>query len=240
MLTARQIKEVENIHSLMKSIGKVLVDQGFSSLGINVISEVSGVDKPFIYKRFGNFEGLLKAYIDKQDFWVRAFEEIEDLEIKDHRSIMKEVLKDLFNTMYKNEELQQILVWELGDSEGVTTKIAIERELFAKNLLNQTRSVLNDVGGDLNQIYALFISGIYYLVIHKDKSTFCEMDLNKKQESLSFIRTLNWLIDLIFDKLDELDEKKKIAKRALDKGIDVGTIAEITLLSEEAINELKK
>lgn len=238
MPTAREIKEVAHRRALLKSVGKILKDQGYANLGINQVAEEANVDKTFIYRKYKDFDGLLRAYIEKQDFWLRILEEIEDLKIEDQRSFMKEILAEQFAAVYKNEEFQQYLVWELGDKEGFTTKIAIERELMADKLLKQTSKGIENTGINLNMIYALFIAGIYYLILHRGKSTFCTIDITQEGDTQEFNRTIAWLVDVIFDKQEAVNKVEQIAIRAHKKGLSVDDIAEITELSPQKIKAL--
>lgn len=238
MPTAREIKEVAYRRALVKAVGKILKDQGFAKLGINQVAEEAKVDKTYIYRKYKDFNGLLQAYVEKQDFWLRTLEGIEDLEIEDHRSFMKQILKEQFEGIYKDEEFQQYLIWELGENDGFTTKIAIERELMAEKLLKQTAKAIEATGVNLNIIYALFIAGIYYMILRKGVSTFCGIEIMQEQEVTEFIRTLDWLIDIIFDKQEEASKMEQAAIRAHNKGLSIEDIAEITELSPQKIKEL--
>ncbi|MFV0269651.1 MAG: TetR/AcrR family transcriptional regulator [Draconibacterium sp.] len=224
--------------ALLKAVGKILKRQGHAGLGINVVAEEAGVDKTFIYRRYGSFEGLLKAYVEKQDFWFDILKKTQGVKIEDHRAFMKQMLTDQFHAIYKNPEFQQFLVWELGDKDNFTTGIAIEREELANDLIQQVEIALKPQGINLNIIYAVLIAGIYYLTIHKGKSTFCGIDITQKEDVQEFEQTLEWLIDVIFNTQECLSEKEQTALRAFQKGLSVDDIAYITQLSPEKILEL--
>lgn len=238
MATPREIREVTYRRALLKAVGKILKQGSYAKLGINTVSEEAKVDKTFIYRKYGDFTGLLNAYLEKKDFWLIKFDEIKKLQVDDHRVFMKEMLRSQFNEILSNEEFQQFLVWELGDKEGLTNKVAIERELLAEDLLEQTRLVLDDVGVNLNNIYALFIAGVYYLILHRDRSTFCKLDITEKQGVDDLLNTLDWLIDTIFDKKEALSKLEESIFRAHAKGLEVHEISHIFDLPEQKVCNL--
>ncbi len=238
MPSVREKKTVAHKMALHKAIGEILKVHSYSKLSINFVSETANVDKAFIYRHYGDFDGLLHAYVEKQDFWLQNLGKLTVEPISNHREYMKGLFMSQFKELYKNEEWQQFLVWELGDKEGFTTKVAIERELLAQGIFDQCRDVFREYRIDLNMIYAIFSAAIYYLILHKDKSTFCEFDFTREEDLAEFVKTLTWLIDLLFDKLETNNKLEDVAIKAYKKGMSVDDIAEITGLTKNKVNTL--
>ncbi len=238
MPSIREKKSIASKLNLIKTIGRVLKERGYSKLSINLISEESGVDKAFIYRHYKDFDGLLKAYISQQDYWLKSLSQLAEFKIENHREFMKGLIINQFKDLYNNEELQQFLVWELGDKEGFTTSVAIEREILAEPLYAQARDVFSRYNINTNMLYAILVSAVYYLILHKDKSTFGEFDFTEKQDVDEFLKTLNWLIDVVFDKLENDDKMESVAIKAHEKGMSVDDIVEITGLSKNKVNTL--
>jgi len=223
---------------LIDAVGTVLKNHGYSKLGINIVAQEAGVDKNVIYRNFKDFDTLLEEYVEKQDYWLRTMKELGKIGIENHREFMKQLLFEQFQSLYSNKELQQLLIWELGDKGNFTTSLAIKREIYSEGIIKQYQPLLDDFGVEFNSIAAIMIAGIYYLILHKDKSTFCETDINQKNERENFLNTVNWLIDLIFDKIDKVSQLEKVAINAYKEGIEIETIAKITTLSIEKIEKL--
>lgn len=225
---------------LIDAVGSVLKKYGFAKLGINLVAKKAKVDKNAIYRNFEGFDQLIAAYIEKQDFWFMAMKEHGSEKIEDPRAFMKYILADLFKLTYSDKEFQQLLLWELGDRENVTANFAIKREILAKGILDQYRSLLDDYGIKFNFIFAILISAIYFLVLHREKPTFCETNLTKEDEREDFIEVVDWLIDLVFDKIEAKNEAECIAFNALKEGIDPETVSKITGLSREKVLTLMR
>ena len=223
---------------LIDAVGEVLKKYGFAKLGINLVAQEARVDKNVIYRNYEEFDKLLKAYVEKQDFWFMALKEHGKEKIGDKRVFMKYLLAELFKVIYSNKEFQQLLIWELADKDDFTTDIAIKREVLSEGIFDQYRSLLDDYGIKFNSIAAILISSIYYLVLHREKSTFCETDLTKKSERDDFVKTIEWLTDLLFDKIEAASEAKRIAVNALEEGLSQETVAQITGLSLNTVKGL--
>ncbi len=225
---------------LVNAVGTTLKKYGFSKLGISLVAQEAKVDKTVIYRNYTDFDKLLEAYIEKQDYWLQALKEVGENKIDDKREFMKQVLIDQFNTIYASKELQQLLIWGLSDNKGYISTIALKREIMSEGINEQYGSLLDDYGLKFNYISALMIAGIYYIVLNKDQSTFCNTDINTKKDKQEFIAILEWLVDLVFDKMEKINEMEQVAIRAHKNGINNEVIAEITNLSIERISEIIK
>ncbi len=225
---------------LIDAVGKVLTKHGHSKLGIGIVSEIAKVDKTVIYRHFGEFKNLLSAYIDSQDYWLKTLGEYGKYEIIDHKYFLKKLLTEQFEFIYSNKEVQQLLIWELADKSPLTKSIPMKREAMSQGLLKQYNDFFKDSGVDFNSVSALIISGIYFAILHMDKSTFCNTNITKKADKEKFVEAINWLIDIIFDAKEARSEVEKIALRAINKGMDTELISEITNLPQEIIIALEK
>ncbi len=139
----------------------------------------------------------------KQDYWLLRLKEYGDSEAENKRTFTKTILTEELEGLYKSKELQKLLIWELSDEDDIVTSLVLKREIMAEKLLDKGKYILKGYGINFNLIQAILIAGIYYLVLHKDKSTFCDMDLNKKTDQDELSRSIEWLVDLIYDKAEK-------------------------------------
>lgn len=234
----RKTKAITAQMALMEGVARVLAKHGFHKLGINLVAEEAGVDKNVIYRYFDGFDSLLHIYVEKQDYWLNAIKKHGETKIENHREFMKAMMVEQFDTQMKNTELRELLIWELGDKQGFASNIAIKRELLSEKLVEQYEKLLDGCGVGFNNFSALLISGIYYLALHKDKSTFCKIDLNKKEDQKNFKEFIEWIIDLVFDKIEHGNKIKQVAIKAYEKGNTIEDVAYITGLSVEQVSVL--
>jgi hypothetical protein len=82
-----------------------------------------------------------------------------------------------------------------------------------------------DSGLDINVISATIISGIYYLVLHRKRSLFCDVDFNSKvgRERLQY--GVNQLSILLFSAINKQNDFEAIAERLRTEGVNEELIA---------------
>ncbi len=223
---------------LLEAVGKALVKHGHTHLGINNVSIEAGIEKASIYRHFSDFNDLLRSYIEKQDYWLLRLKEYGESDVENTRMFTKTMLTEELEVLFKNKELQKLLIWELDDEDDIVTSLALKREIMAEKLLAKGKDILVGYGINFNFILAILIAGIYYLVLHKDKSTFCDMDLNKKADRDELSKSIEWLVDLIYDKAEKVSEAESIAVKAHKAGVEIEKIVGFTGISSERIQEL--
>lgn len=238
MLSKREKKAIAAKIDLLEAVGSALKKYGFAKLGINLVAAEAKMDKTAIYRYYSSIEELLKAYIEKQDYWLTSLKEYGNKEIKDRPGFTKSFFKEQIEILFSNEELQQLIIWEIADKDKIAAPITVKREIYSQGLLRQGRDILSNYGINFNHILSILLGGVYYGILHKDKGAFCELDLTQKKHKEDLTKTIEWLIDLVFSASEEMSEIEKIAIRAYKKGLSINDIIEITGLSEEKLNNL--
>lgn len=182
---------------LLAAVGKILRTKGFAALKVNDIAATAGLDKKLIYNYFGGTDQLIDEYIQSQDFWSNVKNEEVNLEITDGgQELSKAMLLSQFDYVYKNKELQKIILWGLTENRKSIKKLADKREEEGAQLFEHIADPhFGEKAARFRAIMALLISGIYYLDIYAttNSNTFCGLNLKSKagraeiEEALSFI-----------------------------------------------------
>ncbi len=182
---------------LLDAVGKILKTKGVSALKVNDIAAVAGLDKKLIYDYFGGTDKLIDEYISTQDFWSNVKQEEAVPEFRDGgQAISKQLLLSQFDYVYKNRELQKIILWGLMENRKSLKKLADNREKEGEVIFkNVCDPHFGAKAGRYRAITAMLVSGIYYLDIYAttNNNTFCGLDLKTEegrkevQEAISFI-----------------------------------------------------
>jgi len=151
--------------------------------------------------------------------------------------LAKVFIREQIEALMASEEFRQLILWELADKDDIATPITVKREVYSEGILKQSRHILENCGINFNFILAIILGGIYYVTIHKDKYPFCEVDLNQKKHKDELIRTLDWLIDLLFETNKRASEVEKIALRLYEKGMSNDEILEVTNIDVEQLRQ---
>lgn len=223
-------------YDLLDAVGKTLKERGFNQLGINTVAEMAGTDKNAIYRHFGSFEQLLDQYLEKQDFWLKSLSTYKDAKVENHKQFIKELLLGQYETINRNKELQQLLIWELGELSQRTKSLSQRREQLSEAILKQYESHFQGEI-DFNVMMSIIIAGIYYLILHKEHSTFCLVDFKNEKDRIH--KGIDQLIEIIFQARDNLQIKEQIAINAIKNGLDTQTVSKITELSLSQVEGLR-
>lgn len=55
--------------AILDAVGRLILRDGLSGVGINAVAREAGADKVLIYRYFGDLDGLYRAYAESGDFW---------------------------------------------------------------------------------------------------------------------------------------------------------------------------
>lgn len=212
---------------LSQAITKIITSQGFSKLTINNVSEAANVTKRVIYENYESFENLLKVYFVKNDFWTSfILAKIAD-KYTNYKDFFVGVLWEFFDAIDQNPVFQCIIRWEVADPNDFVRSRAKNREINCADELQKNKIFFQQIGIDIEALYALLISGIYHLVLRKDISTFCNIDVAAQEGKERIFKIIEKLSDLMFVSFERVEEKKRIITRLLDRGMGGDEIAEI-------------
>ena len=134
--------------------------------------------------------------------------------------------------------LQAALDAQRAAPNDFVRKGAKNRENSCQEMLEKNKDFFQPLGVDIEALYAVLISGIYYLVLRKDVSTFCNIDFSAKAGKERMFCLIDKLSELLFAGLELLEEKRRIAVRLLEKGMEVREIAEILEVGEAFVDSL--
>jgi len=200
----RNRKETER--KLIRAVGEVFRAQGYTGLGINKVARQAGVQKTLIYRYFGNVEQLFKTYLLEQDYWSSYQNNLNNILEENQedygKSLAKNVLKKQLDYFYSNEEMHQVIRWEISEKNEISRGISDARERMGEEMLSLTDAYFKDTGVNFRALLALQIAGIYYFVLHAkvNGSTFCGIDISKESDMKELHRTLTQVVDWSYEK----------------------------------------
>lgn len=230
----RNKEEIER--DLFSAITIIIQKQGFGKPMINHVSEEANVIKRVIYENYDSFDDLLKLYFSKNDFWTFFILDNIANQSSNYKEFFTNVLKAFFTTFDENQAFQSIVRWEVASPDKFVQKRARERERNCNEELQGNVQFFQSFGIDIEALYALLIGGIYYLILRKDVSTICNIDVSTKAGKKRILATIDKLAELIFYAQEQKEEKKRIAQRLFKRGISIEEIAQILEIDQELVS----
>lgn len=189
----------------LDAVGEILTSKGFSSLKINHIAEVAGLDKKLIYNYFGGLDQLLDEYLLTRDFWAATDRKTPEIDMSDGgQNFISQILQMQYRELSENPELQKIILWRLSEQRNSLTKLLEEQEKTGEVLFNNiTDPYFGEKSYQYRAIAVILVSAIYYLTLHtqNNKGTFCGIDLNTDAGQKLIKGALNFLNEQAFKNL---------------------------------------
>ncbi|GHT40205.1 transcriptional regulator [Bacteroidia bacterium] len=224
----------QNIAAAMK---KLVARKGFSNLTLSAVAQQSKVDPPVLYNKFGDLNGLLKLFTENYELWPSKIIDghIQKFQDGKHEEFLCEVLSDITQELYKDKIIKQLLIWELADTNEINRNTAKMRESNVYMFSRVYKNLFNETDVDAPVFVAIIVAGIYYLVLHKDVSTFCSVDFSSEEGKKALLKTIEKLCSILFAELAPNKQLLKVAAKLKKKGVDINTIAECTGLPLELI-----
>ncbi|WP_380870294.1 TetR/AcrR family transcriptional regulator [Sphingobacterium corticis] len=168
---------------LIRAVGTVLQEKGYTGLTIANISRKAGVDRKLVTLYFGSVENLVETYIKNKDYWVAAtvgaMEYFGQSPKEGSKGFLESLLINQMKEFAKNEEMQKVVLWQISEKSDIMSKVTQEREKMSALFFAFADREINQENLDLRAISSVLVAGIYYLVLHSKNtdSLFCEIDL---------------------------------------------------------------
>ena len=194
----------ETKSKLVEAVGRIILREGFSSLGINTVAKEAGVDKVLIYRYFENLDGLLKTYVMSKDYFANIIIYEDELNQADIQQEVVAIAKKIFTGQLKeiltNKELQEIVLWELTTKNEITVQLAKKREARGVKLFNSILTKLENPKADVHAAASIILGGINYLVLRsRHVEVFNGIKLNSPKGWKRIEKSLEELIDLVLN-----------------------------------------
>ncbi len=230
----RTHKELTEV--LFDSVARMLSDQKFREIGINDLADFAKIEKNFIYKHYGDIDGVLREYVNRNDYWGKTGLAPETLEHITPKELFNVLLNGLYQGFSESIDFQNIIRWEIASSNEYVRQNARDREIEATPLTlfaNQYMRLHPDK--DIPCLFAMMSASIYYLILHKNISTFVGLDFSEKNQADRMLGVINNIAEYYFE--DHV-KTKNVISRLLERNIPVDEIATILDMSKEKVELL--
>lgn len=199
---------------LVDAVGAIIKEKSYKGLGLNAVARRADVSKVLIHRYFGGLDQLVEAWVLRNDYWIAKTGEVDrqtsgKVDREELKGLVKELLKGHFNYFYQHQEMRSIILWEITERTDLLNSISQLREETGGMLLEKADPLFEGSDKSLKAVTALLVSAIYYMVLHakKNNSTICGIDINSEAGQKEILRTIDQLVDWVFERNDGNDGK---------------------------------
>ena len=235
----RTKSEVEN--AISTAMDRLVEKHGILGITANMLMAEAGIESPVFYNRYGSIDDLIYEYVSEKDFWIAGKLPYKDIEKDGPEEYYVNTLLKLGDMLKESKFTRDTLIWELSSDSEAACKIAGLKEMENEALLVYYSKVFKDTDVDIRTVTAMLIAGIYWLNLHKDKSTFCGIDLNTKADRDKLAKLLRAIVQSLFAGIESgyVDSRTvETARRMAEKGIDPKTISDVLDVSEDDLSDI--
>lgn len=190
-------------NKLLKTVGKIIRTEGFQQLKISKIATLAGVDRKLIYEYYGTVDNLIAEFLRDHDFGSKV-QQLEEKPLEDHgRKASKLLIKNMFEALATDKELQKIIVWEISDYHKILRELSDHREKLGEEMMQAVmKPHFKKNLKKYRAVLAILISSTYYLNLHRDSngSLFCGLDIRNGEDRQIFEQAVNDIIDFAYEK----------------------------------------
>lgn len=219
---------------ITEDIRKAAIDQvmkrGFSASLVTEIIKKAKIEPPVFYHRYKDLDEFYSEFVKGYDYW---FSDIADKAMKssDNPKIQfTNLMVGLQEALKDKSVMLELLRWEIAENNEITKRTAALREMFTLPLAEKYKALFKDTCVDFVALVSLLIGGLYYLNLHKERSSFCAIDMTKEEGIERINKSINKFTEIMFSFLEHRDTKENVAERMRAKGIDEQTIKECLLI----------
>lgn len=188
----------ENLEKDVQSAVTSLIEEvGFANVTLTAVAQRAKIEASVFYRRYENLDDLFDEYTRKYDYWLAGITELLPADLNEEDSL-RWIMRNLITALYKNRVMQQLLVWELSEDNEVTRRTATLREKINESLIGLLETRFENSGWDMKVVVSMFIGGIYYLILHRMRSTFCSVDFNTRKGKERLLETVDQMIRVVF------------------------------------------
>ena len=190
--TRNELKE-----ATLRAVSELSKEKGLSRITMVDIGEKAGIRVDVLKRNYTSVEKILSLYAASVDYWISDLFTPKHPMATINEKVMTEVFTNLANALYNDSEMQKLLLWELSEDNPTTRRLAANRELFYADVFTRYNDLFKDTGLHIDIISALINAGIYYLILHRKRSTFWGVDFSKRPERKRFIEAIGQVLSLI-------------------------------------------
>ena len=187
------------IEDIRKAAVESVLKRGFSGSLVSEIIKKAKIEPVVFYNRYQNLEEFFSEFVKGYDYWYSdVAKEANKRETSYDQFIA--LIEGLQECMIEKSVMQELIRWEIAEGNDITKRTASIREMFTIPLAEKYDDLFKNSGIDFVAIATIIVSGLYYLYLHKDRSTFCNIDMNTEEGRDRINQAIKFLSELLFSK----------------------------------------
>lgn len=183
------------------AIHKAAVSQikkkGFSLALVTDIVKRAKIEPVVFYNRYKNLDEFYDTFVKDYDYWLSDLVR-DSIENIDSEEAYSNVIEKILNNLLSDDIMTELLRWEVAEGNNITERTARLRTMHAVDIFRNYEEKHAGIGIDFTAVSALLVAGIYYMLLHKDRSSMIGIDINQAAGKRRIVNAIREISRLIF------------------------------------------
>ena len=183
------------------AIHKAAVSQikkkGFSLALVTDIVKRAKIEPVVFYNRYKNLDEFYDTFVKDYDYWLSDLVR-DSIENIDSEEAYSNVIEKILNNLLSDDIMTELLRWEVAEGNNITERTARLRTMHAVDIFRNFEEKHAGIGIDVTAVSALLVAGIYYMLLHKDRSSMIGIDINQAAGKRRIVNAIREISRLIF------------------------------------------
>lgn len=183
------------------AIHKAAVSQikkkGFSLALVTDIVKRAKIEPVVFYNRYKNLDEFYDTFVKDYDYWLSDLVR-DSIENIDSEEAYSNVIEKILNNLLSDEIMTELLRLEVAEGNNITERTARLRTMHAVDIFRNYEEKHAGIGIDVTAVSALLVAGIYYMLLHKDRSSMIGIDINQAAGKRRIVNAIREISRLIF------------------------------------------
>lgn len=183
------------------AIHKAAVSQikkkGFSLALVTDIVKRAKIEPVVFYNRYKNLDEFYDTFVKDYDYWLSDLVR-DSIENIDSEEAYSNVIEKILNNLLSDDIMTELLRWEVAEGNNITERTARLRTMHAVDIFRNYEEKHAGIGIDVTAVSALLVAGIYYMLLHKDRSSMIGIDINEPAGKRRIVNAIREISRLIF------------------------------------------
>lgn len=210
--------------AIQKAATTQIKKKGFSLALVTDIVKRAKIEPIVFYNRYKNLDEFYDGFVKQYDYWLSDLIHASTADIHTEDGLAH-MLEALFEKLLSDKVMTELLRWEIAEGNHITERTARLRELHTLELTEQYNGLLRHDDTDMVATATLVVAGLYYMILHKDRSALGGIDINTPQGKERIHKACRTVSSLFFRRNDCERRIHDIASRMRAEGISEDVIS---------------
>lgn len=185
--------------ALIEALEQIVVEDGIGTVGVNAIAKRAGVGKPLIYKYFGGFDGLVRAWAAQSKVWGSdedIFALLSDAPDADPVPLIRDYLTRSATELRSKPIALQVMAQSLLTENEFTAGLEAAKDDSGRhhNALYEKGGVFDDP--DMSALLMVMYAASQYLALRSlTQSNFNGISLDSEDGWTAMMQMMNRVFD---------------------------------------------